>query len=214
MENHSSMDSYRKLLKLAAETKKFYTVPLRDIPKIECFNKYTFSDLDPPSHWKDSEDYVHDDEGYQYHSFKYLGKIPTDVLDGEVSQDDDVLNNLTRVARLRGWINHVQFGIIEFKDASVCRIELGLGRGMTNWVPMWQMVKHLDESDFLRAAKDKHRLNKLKRRSSNRSSSSINSSVNYTIGAPGDQNSGNRVISQSISRNSGSIGNERKTNKF
>ena len=57
------------------------------------------------------------------------------------------------------------------------------------------MVKHLDESDFLRAAKDKHRINKLKRRSSYRSSSS----VNYTIGAPGDQNSAsNRSSSVSI----------------
>ena len=138
---------------------------------------------------------MHDDEGYRYHTFKYLGKIPFDILNGEVSDDDYVLLNLTRVARLRAWINHLQFGIITFEDTSVCRMELGLGRGYTKWVTMWEMARYMDVSDFIKNAKDKHRLNKLKRRSSNRSSGS----VNYTIGALSDQNSAsNRSSSVSI----------------
>ena len=63
------------------------------------------------------------------------------MLNGEVSQDNEVIENQARVARLRGWLKHIQFGIVAYEDSSVCRITLGLGRGYTKWVSMWEMAQ-------------------------------------------------------------------------
>ena len=137
MKNDSALENYRQLLQLAADTNKIYAVNPEQIPNVQCFNNSTLSLYDPPSHWLDHENHQKSDHDYDYSPWKFLGKIPNDVLDGEVSNDVAVKDNLVRVARLRGWKRHLQFGIVASTDSSVCRLDLGLGRGLTNWVTLY-----------------------------------------------------------------------------
>ena len=103
------------------------------------------------------------DKNYDFDPWKFIGTYPGDVLDGDKTNDAAVEMNLQKVARLRNWKQHLQFGVLVDNESSICRINLGLGRGLTNWVSLLQMAYFLDESEFIKDAQDKHRLN-LKRR--------------------------------------------------
>ena len=114
------------------------------------FNNRDFARLEPPSFWANSEKFVDNMEGYKYCYSKYKGRIADDVLsDGAETDDDDVVENLERVARLREWVKHVEFGIDFDTNHSISRVCLGIGQGYTNWVPLYKMAKTLDPSLYI-----------------------------------------------------------------
>ena len=142
-------------------------------PKVQDFNKHSLAQHEPPSHWEASEKYLESKRTYEFDPWKFIGKYPWSVLDGDKSEDATVKKNLQKVARLQGWKQHLQFGLFVDTNSSICRINLGFDRGFTNWISLIEMAHFLDESEFIEAAKEKHRKN-LKRRHSQR--------LNYTIG--------------------------------
>ena len=96
---------------------------------------------------------------------------------------------MQHVQRLRGWKRHLQFGIVFTTNASVCRLDLGLGRGLTSWITLYQMAIFLSDHECINEARTHHELGK-KRKLSNRVDSydeedDDDDQVNFTIGAPG-----------------------------
>ena len=121
-------------------------------------------------------------EGYKYCHSKYKGRIADDVLsDGAETDDDDVVENLERVARLREWVKHVEFGIDFDTNHSISRVCLGIGQGYTNWVPLYKMAKTLDPSLYITQAKNIHRYKRFFNHINNKNGQE-NESKNYTIG--------------------------------
>ena len=147
-------DVYQKLLELAASAgpENLYSVEHRTISVRDCLDGGDYARMDPPSFWAGSEKFADNMEGYRYCLWKYIGGPADDVLSVE-TDDEDVVRNLERVARLREWTKHVEFGVDRDYDQSICRIRLGLGQGYTNWVPLFKMAKMLDPAPYITQAK-------------------------------------------------------------
>ena len=60
-------------------------------------------------------------------------------------------------------MRHLQFGLVYTTKVSVCRLELGLGRGFTSWITPYQMAENLSEHDCLEEARNHHILGKRRR---------------------------------------------------
>ena len=89
------------------------------------------ADLEPPSHFRGTSNVrmQHHLAEYKLDPYKFCGEYPKDVIPGKIIvnlETEDMLTALKRVARLRSWKYHVEFGVMDQTGYQVCRIDLGL----------------------------------------------------------------------------------------
>ena len=176
------------LIRAAESANRMYAVSESMLDKNPCIGK-SIRMLEPPSNWINWENfnlYQNKAVFFNVRNFKQQ-EVPADILNGEQPLEQYVSTYVQHVQRLRGWKKHLQFGIVYTTNASVCRLDLGLGRGLTSWIPLYQMAIYLSDHECLQEARTHHEIGK-KRKLSRRDDyhdDLDDDDVNYTIGPPG-----------------------------
>lgn len=181
---------YERILQLAArETKEMFAVKENMIDRDPAFDLELMS-IEPPSSWKNWERYDQCEDKDAFFNPRHF--IDQPKLKGLVKNEpktEVVERILEKIQRLRGWWKHLQFGLLYPKYSSVCRLELGLGRGYSNWISLYQMAIFLNEAALVRELELYQPLRKRRHGSFSLwgyagPDADDSSHVNFTIGAP------------------------------
>ena len=191
---------YERILLMAAkETKEMFAVKENMVDRDPGYGLELMS-IEPPSSWKNWERYDQCEEKDAFFNPRHFIDQPKQKgLIKNEPKTEVVERLIEKIQRLRGWWRHLQFGLLYPQYSAVCRLELGLGRGYSNWISLYQMAIFLDEAALVRDLELYQPLGKRRHGSyslwGNPSQHSDGSShVNYTIGVPsnGAANGGSR----------------------